>query len=89
MQPAAKSFPELAAPDVNAGPGEIRVERRIELWLDGARMREPGCHSAPVRLHDLSPRGFRTEWPYLIDRGKRVWLKLPGFEAWLREEAKS
>ena len=82
MQPAAEPFTKHAASAFDPHPHKVRVEQRIELWLEGARLREPGCHSAPVKLHDLSPRGFRTEWPYLIERGKRVWLKLPGFEAW-------
>jgi len=59
-----------------------RAERRIDVWIDGATLREPGCSAAEVKVHDLSEHGFRTEWPYLLRPGDRVWLKLPEFAAW-------
>ena len=60
---------------------EHRGEERVELWLHGATMREPGCSAAPVKVHDLSRSGFRTEWPYRLQRDSTVFLKLPGFES--------
>lgn len=60
---------------------EHRTEQRVELWLHGATLREPGCSAAPVKVHDLSRSGFRTEWPYRLHRDSQVFLKLPGFES--------
>lgn len=44
-------------------------------------LREHGGSPAPVTLHDISPRGFRTEWPYTLAKGSRVLLKIPGLDA--------
>ena len=44
-------------------------------------MRTQGGRSATVMLHDLSPHGFMTEWPYQLQKGERVWLKMPGLVA--------
>lgn len=63
-----------------ASSREIRAEPRIELWLRGATLRERGRQAMPVVVQDLSAHGFRTEWPYQLERGTRVWLRLPGFE---------
>ena len=74
-----------------ASSREVRSEPRIELWLEGATLRERGRHAIPVVVYDLSAHGFRTEWPYQLERGTRVWLRLPGFEirgalvAWNRQ----
>lgn len=65
-----------------ASSREIRAEPRIDLWLEGATLRERGRHAAAIVVHDLSPHGFRTEWPYQLERGTQLWLKLPGFEVW-------
>lgn len=61
---------------------DARAEPRIEVWVQGVTLRESGCSAASVKVHDLSQHGFRTEWPYLLAQGSRVWLKLPDFEAW-------
>lgn len=44
-------------------------------------MRESGASGTTVEIYDLSPNGFRTEWPYRLAVGVRVWLTLPGLEA--------
>lgn len=56
-------------------------EPRIDLWLEEASLRTAGGRSATVMLHDLSPSGFMTEWPYQLSKGERVWLKMPGLVA--------
>ena len=77
--------------DPRAGPENIRGEARVGLWLKGAALREPGCHAAPVTVRDLSPSGFRCDWPYRLQRDATVYLKLPGFDimaarvAWCEE----
>jgi len=63
-------------------PSGRRDKPRVELWLDGATLRERGAHAAPTVVRDLSAQGFRAEWPYQLHSGTQVWLKLPGFEAW-------
>jgi hypothetical protein len=60
---------------------EHRKEPRVDLCVDGPTLREAGGTAAPVRLLDLSRHGFRTEWPYRLERGRRIWLKIPGLEA--------
>jgi len=60
---------------------EHRAEERVGLWLHGATLREPGCSAAPVKVHDLPRRGFRTEMPSRLHRESQVFLKLPGFES--------
>ncbi len=60
---------------------EGRRETRLFIDVDGARLREAGASSATVSIRDLSRAGFRTEWPYTLDLGTRVWLTLPGLEA--------
>lgn len=82
LQRTVDLSPNAALPKSATDSLKNRSEPRIDVWLEGATLREPGCNSAPVKLHDLSARGFRTEWPYLMARGNRVWLKLPNFEAW-------
>lgn len=42
-----------------------------------------GGSSDKVILRDLSAHGFRTDWPYVLQKGDRVWLKIPGLEALL------
>ena len=60
---------------------DSRKEPRVDLCVDGPTLREAGGTAAPVRLLDLSRHGFRTEWPYRLSKGKRIWLKIPGLEA--------
>ncbi len=40
-----------------------------------------GGSADKVILRDLSAHGFRTEWPHILQKGDRVWLRIPGFEA--------
>lgn len=60
---------------------DSRKEPRVDLCVDGPTLREAGGTAAPVRLLDLSRHGFRTQWPYRLQKGKRVWLKIQGLEA--------
>ena len=60
---------------------EHRKEARVDLCVDGPTLREAGGTAAHVRLLDLSRNGFRTEWPYRLEKGRRVLLKIPGLEA--------
>ena len=75
---------DLIAPRYPSEPLDMpgaRQEPRVELWLRGATLRERGGRAIPVIVKDLSMHGFCTEWPYLLERGTRIWLKLPGFDA--------
>lgn len=63
------------------GESHSRSEPRYDFEIEGATLREPSCSPAAVTLHDLSVHGFRTDWPYVLKRGNRVWLRLPGYEA--------
>lgn len=58
-----------------------RREERARVDLDGPTLRQAGGTTETVKLHDLSSRGFRTDWPYKLVPGDQVWLKLPGLEA--------
>ena len=80
-QESAPRLPSGSSP-VDKTSHQARADARIDVWLHDATLRQAGCNAAPVVLHDLSRSGFRTEWPYLLNRGDRVWLKLPGFYAW-------
>lgn len=60
---------------------ESRKEPRVDLCVDGPTLREAGGMATSVRLLDLSRHGFRTEWPYQLQKGRRVWLKIQGLEA--------
>lgn len=31
-----------------------------------------------VHLRNLSRSGFQTEWPYKLEKGDRIWLKIEG-----------
>lgn len=61
-------------------PVEARREERIQVDLNGAQLREPGYRSAPVKVRDLSLSGFRTEWPYRLQKDDLLWLSLPGLQ---------
>jgi hypothetical protein len=61
---------------------DSRREPRVDLCVDGPTLREAGGTAAPVRLLDLSRHGFRTQWPYRLQKGKRVWLKIQGLRHW-------
>lgn len=60
---------------------DSRRETRVDHCIDGPTLREAGGTAAAARLLDLSWHGFRTQWPYRLHRGKRVWLKINGLEA--------
>ncbi|MFO1239637.1 MAG: PilZ domain-containing protein [Sphingomonadaceae bacterium] len=65
---------------MNTQPSDGRAEPRVLLMVEGATLRVPGGSAAKVTLRDLSRQGFCTEWPYVLHRGQRVWLKFPDFE---------
>jgi PilZ domain len=58
-----------------------RNSERVYLSSTEARLRETAGSSWPVRLIDLSPRGFRAAWHYSLKAGDRVWLKIGDMEA--------
>lgn len=58
-----------------------RAVARLSVDLRDARLRESGERGAAVVVEDLSCKGFKTEWPYQMQVGERVWLTLPGLEA--------
>ena len=64
---------------MNTQPSDGRAEPRVLLMVEGATLRVPGGSAAKVTLRDLSRQGFCTEWPYVLHRGQRVWLKFPDF----------
>lgn len=67
-----------------AGTGNVsqqRKEERARVDLDGPTLHQAGGSTETVKLHDLSSRGFRTDWPHKLEPGAQVWLKLPGLEA--------
>lgn len=57
-----------------------REEQRVALMVEGATLRVPGGSATKVTLRDFSRQGFCTEWPYILHKGQRVWLKVPSFE---------
>lgn len=58
-----------------------RKTPRVDLWIKGPTLREAGGTPVKVKIHDISTHGFRTEWPYKLRRGDRVWLRITGLEA--------
>lgn len=58
-----------------------RAEARLSVDLRSAKLRRSGEPGASVVIADLSRKGFKTEWPYQLRSGDRVWLSLPGLEA--------
>lgn len=79
-----KSASEIgsATPSANdSDPLRFRREHRVNLQVEGPTLRQPGGAPAAIKLHNLSVHGFRTEWPYKLRRGDRVWLKISGIEA--------
>lgn len=76
-EPAASPTP----PGNNGGSLRMRREHRVDLDIEGPTLRQPGGAAAAIKLHNLSAHGFRTEWPYKLRRGDRVWLKISGIEA--------
>lgn len=58
-----------------------RHEEREHVDLDGPTLRVASGATETVKLHDLSSRGFRTDWPHKLGSGDQVWLKLPGMDA--------
>lgn len=76
----------LTNDDANASAGigktpQQRREEREPVNLDGPTLRQEGGTTETIKLHDLSSQGFRTDWPYKLVPGDRVWLKLPGLES--------
>lgn len=62
----------------NQGAAQVRrTEARLSVAAK-AKFREAGTSGTAVRVDDLSRHGFRTEWPYKLKVGDRVWLTLPG-----------
>lgn len=72
---------EATRPEIAASHADHRGATRVYLRLAGATFRQPLCSPAPVVVEDLSTTGFRTDWPYRLNKDDRVWLKLPGYEA--------
>lgn len=62
-------------------PTGNRAEARLSVYLHNAKFRESGATGTGVTVEDLSRKGFRTEWPYPLKPGDRVWITLPGLEA--------
>lgn len=75
----AKTGPNPPAGDNDSQGG--RKAPRVDLWVEGPMLRQAGGTPIRVKLHDLSTHGFRTEWPYKLRRGERVWLRIAGLEA--------
>lgn len=72
---------ERAASEPVVAPAHARTEARLSVHVRNAKFRETGTSGTGVTVDDLSAKGFRTEWPYTLREGDRVWLTLPGLEA--------
>lgn len=73
----------MSLADENAevvGTPQQRREDRARVELEGPTLRTASGTREAVTLHDLSSKGFRTDWPHQLVPGDRVWLKLPGRE---------
>jgi hypothetical protein len=57
-----------------------RREERERVNLEGPTLREASGKTEPIKIHDLSSQGFRTDWPDKLVPGDPVWLKLPGLD---------
>lgn len=77
-QPKEPAEMEPAVDDVTQNG---RVTPRVDLWVEGPTLREAGGSAVKVKIHDISTHGFRTEWPYKLRPGDRVWLRIAGLEA--------
>ena len=66
--------------DMTTSLGEItqkRQEERARVNLDGPTLRQANGMIGSIKLHDVSSRGFRTDWPEKLLPGEKVWLKVP------------
>ena len=70
----------MSLADENADTPKQRQEERARIELEGPTLRTTGGTREAVTLHDLSSKGFRTDWPRQLVPGDEVWLKLPGRE---------
>ena len=70
----------LAQVEPGSGDDSRRVERRRVNTM--ATVRQPKQPSEMIHVVDISAVGcgFRSRWPFFA--GARVWLELPGMEAW-------
>ena len=69
--------------DMTTSLGEIpqkRQEERARVNLDGPTLRQANGMIGSIKLHDVSSRGFRTDWPEKLLPGEKVWLKVPGID---------
>lgn len=70
--------------DASTGIGKTiqpRQEERERVNLEGPTLRQEDGKTEAIALHDISSQGFRTDWPYKLVPGDRVWLNLPGLDA--------
>lgn len=67
--------------DLAASASHQRQEARERVDIEGPTLRVASGATAAVKLHDVSSRGFRTDWPHKLGSGDQVWLKLPGMDA--------
>ncbi len=59
---------------------EKRWDHRYPAEIEAA-LRQSTAKPIKISVKDLSHGGFRTEWPHTLNKGDRVWLRLPGTEA--------
>lgn len=67
--------------DTPAGISHQRLEERKRVDLEEPTLRMASGLTEAVKLHDVSSRGFRTDWPHKLASGDQVWLQLPGMDA--------
>ena len=61
--------------DMTTSLGEItqkRQEERARVNLDGPTLRQANGMIGSIKLHDVSSRGFRTDWPEKLLPGEKV-----------------
>ncbi len=76
-------MPKKEVDNMTISPADIpqkRQEERARVNLDGPTLRQSDGMIGSVKLHDVSSRGFRTDWPEKLLPGDKVWLKLPGVD---------
>lgn len=67
--------------DMTVSTPHQRQETRERVDLEGPTLRVESGMTGAVKLHDVSSRGFRADWPHKLGSGDQVWLKLPGMDA--------
>jgi hypothetical protein len=67
--------------EMAASTSHQRQEVRERVDLEGPTLRVASGATELVKLHDVSSRGFRADWPHKLGSGDQVWLKLPGMDA--------